>query len=270
MASSTRSTSNQFSRSEQSFLTAEPRLDGRLRNDFRRVQLINGCVAQSAGSCRWTNGICSVKAAIVQPSVRQPARGVLTIHVDGSHSMPRSQYDALQTKLQQLISLPTDEEATNLLVIQKGAYVWQLHVDVWLLSADTVDTISLTIRSAVQNTVLPRVHAEDLSMDTTATQPLSLSTLILPIVVTVTCFSSSFMVVDATELEASHGCAQIHVALNETQQVCGMKWSSTTTLSTQTVAECIQLAVQSYAKRQESIVVSTTDALSLVSAIVLQ
>lgn len=267
MAASTLS-SSQFSRSEQSFLAAEPRLDGRNRDDFRHLELVNGCLAQSHGSCRWKNGICSVKASIVQPAALHPKRGVLTIHVDGH--LTRSHYDPLQTKLQQLVSLPNNDEA-NLLIIQKGTYVWQLHVDVWLLQSDTIDTISLAIRSAVHNTVLPRMHADDLSIDTDK-PPISLSKLYVPIILTVTCVSSSLILLDATELEASNCWAQIHVALDEQQQVCGMRWSSKATLSTQTIADCIQLAIQSYSKRLASISVSTakTDSFSMASAIVLQ
>ena len=90
--------------------------------------MIDGCLAQSHGSCRWKKGICSVKASIVQPAALQPARGVLTIHVDGQ--LTRSQYDPLQTKLQQLISLPNGDEEAKTLVIQEGAYVWQLNEDI--------------------------------------------------------------------------------------------------------------------------------------------
>lgn len=270
MASSTTRSSNQFSQSEQAFIAAEPRLDGRNRDDFRLLQLIDGCVAQSHGSCRWKNGICSVKASIVQPAALHPARGVLTIHVDGH--LTRSHYDPLQTKLQQLISLPNDDdEAAKALVIQEGAYVWQLNVDVWLLQPDTIDAISLAIRSAVQNTVLPRVHAEDLSIDTDL-PPISLAKLSTPIILTITCISSSLILLDATELETSNCWARIHVALDEHVQVRGMRWSSTATLSTQTIADCIQLAVQAYPKRLASISVSTakSDALSLAGAILLQ
>lgn len=269
MASSTTRISNQFSRSEQAFIAAEPRLDGRNRDDFRLLQLIDGCLAQSHGSCRWKNGICSVKASIVQPAALHPARGVLTIHVDGH--LTRSHYDPLQTKLQQLISLPNDDDEAKTLIIQEGAYVWQLHVDIWLLQPDTIDAISLAIRSAVQNTILPRIHPDDLSIDTDL-PPISLSKLCTPIILTVTCVSSSLILLDATELEMSNCWARIHVALDEQVQVCGMRWSSTATLSTQTIADCIQLAVQAYPKRFASISVSTakSDALSLAGAIVLQ
>ncbi|GAX25629.1 exosome complex component RRP42 [Fistulifera solaris] len=269
MASSTSRNSNQFSRSEQSFISAEPRLDGRNRDDFRLLQLTEGCLPQSHGSCRWKNGICSVKASIVQPSARYPTRGVLTIHVDG-HLM-RSQYDPLQTKLQQLISLPNNGDEANRLIIQEGAYVWQLNVDVWLLQLDTIDAISLAIRSAVQNTVLPRIHAEDLTIATDL-PPISLAKLYTPIVITITCVSASLILLDATELEMSSSWARIHIALDEQVQVCGTRWSSTATLTTQTIADCIQLAVQAYSKRLASIAISTatSDALTLAGAIVLQ
>jgi exosome complex RNA-binding protein Rrp42 (RNase PH superfamily) len=183
----------------------------------------------------------------------------------------RSQYDSLQTKLQQLISLPNYGDEAENLVIQEGAYVWQLNVDVWLLQLDTVDAISLAIRSAVQNTVLPRIHAEDLSIDT-ALPPISLAKLYTPIVFTITCISASLILLDATELEMSNCWARVHIALDEQVQVCGMRWSSTATLSTQTIADCIQLAVQAYSKRLASIVVSTTtsDALSMAGSIILQ
>jgi exosome complex RNA-binding protein Rrp42 (RNase PH superfamily) len=269
MASSTSRNSNQFSRSEQSFIATEPRLDGRNRDDFRLLQLTEGCLPQSHGSCRWKNGICSVKASIVQPAALYPARGVLTIHVDGQ--LTRSQYDPLQTKLQQLISLPNNEEEARHLIIQIGAYVWQLNVDVWLLQFDSIDAISLAIRSAVQNTVLPRIHAEDLSIDTDL-PPISLANMYTPIVSTVTCVSASLLLLDATELEMSNCWARIHIALDEQVQVCGMRWSSTATLSTQTIADCIQLAVEAYPKRLASLAVSTasSDALSMAGAIILQ
>ncbi|KAL7472357.1 hypothetical protein ACHAXS_012722 [Conticribra weissflogii] len=117
-----------------------------------------------------TDILCSVKADLVHPSLRNPNEGVVELHVDlslcGDSSgaskrkrQQREQESQVSSLLQRLV-LPhaVDYKA---LVIWPGKYVWRLAIDIVVLRCDgcILDGASIAMREALRETKLPRVQS---------------------------------------------------------------------------------------------------------------
>lgn len=148
------------------------RNDGRGCFDYRRISFEMGPIPSSTGSCRLRAGetdlIAVVRCEVVKPSKLQPAQGELQVSVSCAASVSVAFSDGRSAeesnrKLSLLLeSLCSGEGVVDrkALCIQPGEFVWDVYVDVLVLTSggNLLDSMSLALCAALSETLLPKVE----------------------------------------------------------------------------------------------------------------
>ncbi|XP_034016633.1 exosome complex component RRP42 [Thalassophryne amazonica] len=147
------------------------RVDGRRCEDYRHVDVETDVVSNTDGSAKVTLGettvLVGIKAEIGKPRPAQPDEGYLEFFVDCSaNATPEFEGrggEELGTELSNtLYKVFSNKHTVDLksLCISAGENCWVLYVDVLLLQCDgnLYDAISITIKAALFNTKIPKVH----------------------------------------------------------------------------------------------------------------
>jgi len=147
------------------------RNDGRGRGTYRPWKIERGYVPQTNGSARLTLAgteiIVGVQAELATPTPELPDCGRVQVQVK---SMPRvlqhregQSEEAVALEAERLLeTLLNGSNGLDLtkLCLTAGYHCWLLHIDCTVLTLDgnLVDTLSLAVRAALEDTVLPNVN----------------------------------------------------------------------------------------------------------------
>jgi exosome complex RNA-binding protein Rrp42 (RNase PH superfamily) len=229
------------------------RIDGRGLNEYRDYHVLQGVpLVTSNGSARIvsTHGldlVASCKAEVVKPSLCQPDRGLVEIHVESYTSqVDRKQAEACQTLLNRLLA----DHLLDLhkLCILSGDFVWQMTLDIYILNAaggSIIEAASHLCKATLQSTRLPQLTVNANTTDATPSQEASFDLVVnsdvalampppgsdnIPVLVTLTLMpgrdSTLITILDASLEEESCAVAQVHVLVDD-NQVVAMQTSGT-------------------------------------------
>jgi len=148
------------------------RNDGRGCFDYRRIAFETGPIPSATGSCRLRAGetdlIVCVKCEMSKPSLQHPRVGQIQVTVDcaASISVAFSDGRGAEESSRQLSVLLESLCASDgvidrsALCILPGAFAWDVHVDVLVLTSggNLLDSVSLALCAALCETVLPKVE----------------------------------------------------------------------------------------------------------------
>lgn len=148
------------------------RNDGRGCFDYRRISFEMAPIPSATGSCRLRAGetdlIVCVKCDIAKPTRQRPDRGELQVSVSCAASVSvafsdgRSAEESNKRLSLLLESLCAAEGVVDraALCIQPGEFVWDVHIDVLVLTSggNLLDSMSLALCAALSETLLPKME----------------------------------------------------------------------------------------------------------------
>jgi len=151
------------------------RNDGRGCYDYRRLAFEMNPIPSATCSCRLRAGetdlIVCVRCDVAKPSRQLPDRGEVRVNVSCAASVSvafsdgRSAEGASRKLSLLLESLCFGEGVVDRreLCVQPGEFVWDVHVDVLVLTSggNLLDSMSLALCAALSETLLPKVEVQE-------------------------------------------------------------------------------------------------------------
>eukprot|EP00916_Digyalum_oweni_P008867 GHVL01014820.1.p1 GENE.GHVL01014820.1~~GHVL01014820.1.p1 ORF type:complete len:269 (-),score=28.47 GHVL01014820.1:75-881(-) len=138
------------------------RNDGRSHLDYREINIEKNVIPSAAGSCRVRVGDCDVLSVVKCElgTPLKPDEGTFNILVDCVNHLKSDNkgFDAsnLTLFMQQWQGLAFDRK---LLSLETGTFCWHVYVDCLVMSSggNMRDVISIAVRGALENTIIPSV-----------------------------------------------------------------------------------------------------------------
>lgn len=250
------------------------RNDGRTRRDFRPIELETNVIASASGSARFCIGnsdiVVAIKPEIDVPHTSTPNRGKIEFFVDCSANAlldfegRGGEELALEISncLRITYSSPHAFDLKSLCILPKHQ-CWKLYVDILILqcAGNLYDAISLAVKSALFNTRIPRVSSALLdggNVDIVLTDDphdcdrLSIES--APILVTI-CKIGEQCVVDPSIEEEICSTASVVIGVSG-DKITSMKTISGGSLHPETIATCIDLALNTSRTMNEKLIVA--------------
>ncbi|KYQ92002.1 hypothetical protein DLAC_06826 [Tieghemostelium lacteum] len=253
------------------------RADGRSRNDYRHFSLETGEIIHASGSARLkisdTEVLVGVKAEIKEIKNAQSnndkqqedlKRFIFTVDCCQSASSEFTeqkrldQYNIeLAKQLERLYSHPSVVDVDKYLTIVPGKFYWNLCIDAMVLDSDgnLLDALSIAIRAALYNTVLPKIKVitseyQEITFEVSEDPEdvISLKDAIenVPIFITLNQIGSqSSFIIDSTLQEELCINSKLCIGINQKSMICSIQKSSGMEgLEPQTIIQMIKSAKQ--------------------------
>lgn len=261
-----------------SCLASGIRCDGRGVSDGRDVEIKFSCTERGHAEVRMgeTRVMCVVSGEVVKPSSDRPYDGFINFHVNLS-PMASEQYEAypsvhsttyaqaseiammIETMLRRSRALDTEG-----LYIEGGAKVWSLSIDVHVLDDDgnVLDAAALAALAGLLHFRRNKeAECRGTSVDAQRLPPTPLSVHHLPVLVTLLFLEGSnrVFVVDPTRQEEAVATGQMSVAVNQFQELCGLRKSGGQPVDSETLGHAIRVA----AARASGLIQELVDALKI-------
>ncbi|KAI6677576.1 hypothetical protein NL676_038372 [Syzygium grande] len=232
------------------------RSDGRKRLTYRPIYVETGVIPQANGSARvrmgGTDVIASVKAEIGRPSPLQPNKGKVSIYVDCSPTAAPmfERGEELSTELSVALQrcllggksgAGAGIDLSSLMVVE-GKVCWDLYIDGLVVSSDgnLLDALGASIKAALSNTGIPRVHATakhpvkiNLNLTSVTKEFLQFDTSGVPIIVTLTKMRLE---------EESQMSSAVSVSINRKGLICGLSKRGGAGLDPSVILDMISVA----------------------------
>ncbi|XP_061362826.1 uncharacterized protein LOC133306517 [Gastrolobium bilobum] len=222
------------------------RSDGRKRLSYRPIYVETGVIPQANGSARvrmgGTDVIASVKAELGKPSLLQPDKGKVSIHVDCSSTAEPTFEGRGGDELSAELSIALQRcllggksgagagiDLSSLTVIE-GKICWDLYIDGLVVSSDgnLLDALGAAIKAALSNTGIPKVQVaagsssdEKPEVEVSDEEFLQFDTSGVPVIVTLTKVGRHY-IVDATLEEESQMSSAVSLSVNRQGHICGV------------------------------------------------
>jgi len=230
------------------------RLDGRKKEEYRKIEIRTGVIATAEGSalvkCGDTEVIAGVKLGIGEPYPDSPDEGVLIV---GSELLPLSNpefetgppsIDAIEVA--RVIDRGIREGKTintKKLCIEKGECVWTVMIDVLPLNYDgnLIDIGGIAALAALKDAKMLEVNDNKVVYGKRTKQ--SLPIMSMPVPVTILKIGDN-LIVDPTEAEEAVLDARLTVSILEDGTLCALQKGGDASLSVKDINEMINLAVK--------------------------
>ncbi|OAY71227.1 Exosome complex component RRP42 [Ananas comosus] len=242
------------------------RSDGRRRLQYCPISVQTGVIPQANGSARVrlgaTDVIATIKAELGKPSLLQPDKGKVSIHVDCSPTAAPMFEGRGGEELSSELSLALERcllggksgagAAIDLssLIVLDGKVCWDLYIDGLVISSDgnLLDTLAAAIKVALSNTGIPKVNIvydgspdDQPEVDVSDEEFLQFDTSGVPVVITLTKVGKHY-IVDATAEEESQMSSAVSVSVNRNGQICGLIKRGGTGLDPSVILDMISVA----------------------------
>lgn len=244
------------------------RLDGRKREEYRKIEIQTGVTATAEGSarvkCGDTEVIAGVKLDLGEPYPDSPEDGVMMV---GSEMLPMSNPDFERgppgidaIEVARVIDRGIREGKsidTKKLCIKKGELVWMVMIDVLPINHDgnLIDLGGIAAMAALKNAKMLEIKDDKVVFGKRTKESLPIKG--MPIPVTVLKIGDN-LIVDPTDAEEEVLEARLTVSVLEDGTLCAMQKGGDATLSEKDINEMIDLAV----KKSEEIRKKLQEALS--------
>jgi exosome complex component RRP42 len=230
------------------------RMDGRKKDEFRKITIEKGVISTAEGSakvkCGETELIVGVKMALGEPYPDKQDEGVL---MTGAELYPLSNpkfeggppgNDAIE--IARVIDRGVRESGTidtKNLCIKKGESVWMVSVDISPVNLDgnMIDLGALAAIAALKDTTVPPLKDGKPDYKSKGKEKLPVSR--LPVEVTVSKIGNNYLV-DLTDEEERFVDARLTVAVLEDDELCAMQKGGDTPLKEEDVKQMIDLAIK--------------------------
>ncbi|KYK26347.1 RNA-binding protein [Euryarchaeota archaeon SM23-78] len=230
------------------------RLDGRKKEEFRKIEIQTGVVATAEGSarvkCGDTEVIAGIKLDIGEPYLDSPEDGVMIV---GSEMLPLSnpefeggppRIDAIEVA--RVIDRGIREGKaidTKNLCIKKGELVWMILIDVLPINHDgnLIDLGGIAALAALKDAKMVEVKDNKPVFGKKTKQ--SLPILSMPVPVTVVKIGDN-LIVDPTDAEEKVLDARLTVSVLEDGTLCALQKAGNASLSVKDINEMIDLALK--------------------------
>lgn len=244
------------------------RLDGRKKEELRKIKIETGVVATAEGSarikCGDTEVIAGVKLATGVPYPDSPEEGVMMV---GSELLPLAnpEFESGPPKIQSIETARVIDRGiregkaidTKKLCITKGELVWMVMIDVLPVNYDgnLIDLGGLAALAALKDANMIELKDGKPQFGKRTKEKLPIKS--MPIPVTVVKIGDNLLV-DPTDAEEKVLDARLTIAVLEDGSLCSMQKGGNSPLSTKDINEMIDLAV----KKSEELRVKLEEALS--------
>lgn len=230
------------------------RLDGRKKDEFRKIEIKTGVVATAEGSalvrCGDTEVIAGVKLQLGEPYPDSQDQGTMMV---GSELLPLSNpnfeggppgIDSIEVA--RVIDRGIREGKaidTKKLCIRKGELVWTVMIDVLPLNHDgnLIDVGGLAAMAALKDTRMLEVENDKVVIGKRTHEKLPINATPLP--VTVLKIGDNF-IVDPTYEEEEVLDARLTVAVLEDDTLCALQKGGDASLTVKDINEMIDLAIK--------------------------
>nr|MCK4929910.1 exosome complex protein Rrp42 [Nanoarchaeota archaeon] len=230
------------------------RLDGRKKEEYRKIEIRTGVVATAEGSasvkCGDTEVIAGIKLNIGEPYPDSPENGVMMV---GSEMLPLSnpefeggppRIDAIEVA--RVIDRGIREGKTidtKKLCLKKGELVWMVMIDVLPINHDgnLIDLGGIAALTALKNAKMLEVENDKVVFGKRTKQDLPITSMPLP--VTILKIGDN-LIVDPTNAEEKVLDARLTVSVLEDDTLCAMQKGGDASLSIKDINEMIDLAIK--------------------------
>jgi len=238
-----------------SFLASKGRRnDKRKEDEFRKIEIEPGVIANAEGSARVRIGktevIVGVKMGTGEPFSDKPDAGVL---MTGAELSPLSspdfetgppKEDAIE--LARVVDRGIRESGmidTKKLCIKKGEKVWMVFVDIQIINHDgnLIDAASLAAVAALLNAKMPKFDGENVEYGTSTSKSLPVTQ--KPIAVTISKIGNALMA-DCTVEEESAALARITVTTKDDGNLCALQKGGSYPLSVEEIDKAFEISIR--------------------------
>jgi exosome complex component RRP42 len=245
---------NDMKRKIVEMLDKDIRIDGRKRNDFRKIKIEYGISKTAEGSARVTLGdtivIAGVKLETMTPYPDRPDEGSLMV---GAELLPMSSPDfeagppsEWATEVARVVDRGIREcHAIDFskLLIKKGEKAWVVIADICTINdaGNIMDASNLAVLAAMKDTKFPTFDGTNIDYKTPTKEKLKLDE--LPIAITVSKMGKQLLV-DTTNEEEKLIDARLTVAMIEDGKLCSMQKGGEGPLTTEEISKMIDIATE--------------------------
>ncbi len=230
------------------------RLDGRKKEEFRKIEIETGVVATAEGSARVKCGdtelLAGIKLDVGTPYPDSPDDGVMMV---GSELLPLAnpEFESGPPKIQSIETARVIDRGiregkvidTKKLCIEKGEHVWMVMIDVLPINYDgnLIDLGGLAALAALKNAKMTELKDNKVQYGKRTKQDLPIRS--MPIPVTVVKIGEN-LIVDPTDAEEKVLDARLTVSVLEDDTICAMQKGGNATLSVKDINEMMDLAIK--------------------------
>jgi exosome complex component RRP42 len=230
------------------------RLDGRKKEEFRKIEITTGAVATAEGSARVRCGdtelVAGIKLWLGEPYPDSQEDGVMMV---GTELLPLSnpEFEGGPPKIDSIeVARVIDRGIregkaidTKKLCLKAGEKVWMVMIDVLPLNHDgnMIDVGGLAALAALKDAKMLEVKDDKVVIGKRTKQKLPIMSMPLP--VTVLKIGENF-IVDPTEAEEKVLDARLTVSVLEDDIICALQKGGDASLSVKDINDMIDLAIK--------------------------
>jgi exosome complex component RRP42 len=230
------------------------RLDGRKLEEFRKLEVETGVVANAEGSARVKLGntelIAGVKMAVMAPYSDRPDEGTLMVNTELA-AMSHERYklgppEAEAIEIARVVDRGIRESHaidTGKLCITKGEKVWMVGVDIVTINADgnLIDAAGIATLAAIKDAFFPEYDGVNVDYNKKTKTKVPLNSEPLPITV----FKiGKELVLDPTFNEEEASNARITVTVLEDGTLCSLQKGGDASLTRDDLDKATKLAIK--------------------------
>ncbi|KAL7716901.1 Ribosomal RNA-processing protein 42 [Entamoeba marina] len=209
------------------------RTDGRERLQYREIQCEKDVIDQANGSVRLKLGstevVVGVKCELGEPLPTTPNSGHFKVLVRQCGALINR-----DSEIERMLLVSLENAGKKMLedlCVLKGRLCWIVYVDAVVVEddGDAMDCISLAVRAALLNTLVPIVSvvsgdAENIKVELNRDdiQFKRFNPNVIPLTVTLTTFSDNFVVDTSKYEELCNGC-KLTTSITPDGKVCGLQ-----------------------------------------------
>ncbi len=231
---------------------ADKRIDGRKLDEFRKMEIEPGVIANADGSARVRLGkteiIAGVKMGMGTPFPDKKDEGVL---MTGAELSPLASPDfetgpptEQAIELARVVDRGIRESKmidTKKLCVEEGEKVWMVSVDLQIINDDgnLIDCGSVAAVVALMNAKFPKFDGENVEYGTKTDNPLPITC--KPVAVTATKIGSK-MILDCSREEEDAAETWITVTTKDDGNICALQKSGTEPLTMEEIEKAFDLS----------------------------